>query len=156
MHAMITSDAIETLRKFNAWRRCDDDTMQPDPREIGHAIDAICDHAERLERDLAESLSDLDFRRGLYKLQSERMDRIERELEQERQDRKQADLDTISALGERNDARAEVDQTKAILADPLAVHLNMMRGTIKWTSANLRHLLGDSQTATEQSHQTKP
>ena len=34
--------------------------------------------------------------------------RLERELEQERQDRKQADLDTIRALGERNEARAEI------------------------------------------------
>ena len=34
-----------------------------------------------LDRDLAESLSDLDFRRGLYKLQSERLERKERELE---------------------------------------------------------------------------
>lgn len=31
--------------------------------------------------------------------------RLERELQQERQDRRQADLDTIRALGERNDAR---------------------------------------------------
>ena len=33
---------------------------------------------------------------------------LERELEQERQDRKQADLDALRALGERNDARAEL------------------------------------------------
>jgi hypothetical protein len=33
---------------------------------------------------------------------------MERELEQERQDRKQADLDALRALGERNDARAEL------------------------------------------------
>ena len=70
---------------------------------------------------------------------------LERELEQERQDRKQADLDALRALGERNDARAEVEQIKTILSDPLAVHLNMMRGTIKWTPANLRALLGDTE-----------
>jgi microcystin degradation protein MlrC len=69
---------------------------------------------------------------------------LERQLEQERQDRKQAELDVCRALGERNDARAESDQIKAILADPVAVHLNMMRGTIKWTPANLRALLGDT------------
>ena len=67
------------------------------------------------------------------------------ELEQARQDAKQSDLDAIRALGERNDARAELARIKAILADPLAVHLNMMRGEIKWTPANLRHLLGDCQ-----------
>jgi len=69
---------------------------------------------------------------------------LERQLEQERQDRKQAELDVCRALGERNDARKELEQIKAILANPVAVHLNMMRGTIAWTPANLRHLLGDT------------
>ena len=36
----------------------------------------------------------------------------------------------------------ELAEIKAVLADPLAVHLNMLRGTIQWTPANLRHLLG--------------
>lgn len=60
----------------------------PHPKDIGESLDALCDHTERLEREL--------------------------------------------------------EQIKAILADPLAVHLNMMRGTIQWTPANLRSLLGDS------------
>ena len=113
---METSEAIATLRAFNAWRRCDEDSFRPEPALIGQAIDELCDHAERTGR----------------------------ELEQERQDRNQADLDTIRALGERNEARAELEQIKAILADPLAVHLNMLRGTIQWTPANLRHLMGES------------
>jgi hypothetical protein len=46
---------------------------------------------------------------------------------------------------ERNDAKEELEQIKTILADPLAVHMNMMRGTIKWTPANLRALLGDTE-----------
>ena len=81
-------EAIATLRAFNAWRRCNDGTLDhPGVKLIGQAIDEICDHAERMEREL--------------------------------------------------------EQIKAVLADPLAVHLNMMRGTIQWTPANLRHLLGD-------------
>lgn len=68
--------------------------------------------------------------------------RLEQDLEQERQDRKQADLDCLRALGERNDAKAEIEQIKAILANPQAVHINMMRGTIQWTPANLYHLMG--------------
>lgn len=78
---------------------------------------------------------------GLWKHESKR---LEDELEQERQDRKQADLDTIRALGERNDARSEIEQIKATLANPHAVHVNMLRGTIQWTPANLRHLLGET------------
>lgn len=38
--------------------------------------------------------------------------RLERELEQERQDRRQAELDVCRALGERNDARAELAALK--------------------------------------------
>ncbi len=32
-----------------------------------------------------------------------------------------------------------------ILKDPVAVHINMLRGTIAWTPEHLRHVLGDSQ-----------
>lgn len=42
--------------------------------------------------------------------------RLEHELEQERQDRKQADIDTIRALGERNDAR-KLEADWRMLAD---------------------------------------
>ena len=38
--------------------------------------------------------------------------RLERELEQECQDRKQAEADICRALGERNDARAELAKLK--------------------------------------------
>jgi len=44
-----------------------------------------------------------------------------------------------------NRLERELEQINTILADPLAVHLNMMRGTIKWTPANLRALLGDTE-----------
>jgi hypothetical protein len=48
---------------------------------------------------------------------------LERELEQERQDRKQADLDVCRALGERNDARAIIDATlKALPVGYIPAH----------------------------------
>jgi hypothetical protein len=81
------------------------------------------DLAQELERELAESAQSLAFQTQL--------NREVIELEKK-------------TLGERNDARKELEQIKAILADPVAVHLNMMRGTIAWTPANLRHLLGDT------------
>ena len=46
---------------------------------------------------------------------------LQRELEQARQDAKQSDLDAIRALGERNDARAEIEQIKTILAGQLTI-----------------------------------
>jgi len=86
-----TKELSAQIRQFNRWRRGDETLEQPHPAEIGLMLDAA---AERLEE-------------------------LELELEQERQDRKQADLDTIRALGERNDARAELSAERA-LADRLA------------------------------------
>ena len=51
---MEPSKAIAFVRRYNAWRRCDEDSEQPHPREIGIALDSLCDHAERLERELEQ------------------------------------------------------------------------------------------------------
>lgn len=48
--------------------------------------------------------NDIGWSAGMIELARD----LERELEQERQDRKQADLDCLRALGERNDMRAEI------------------------------------------------
>ena len=77
---MELTESIAFIRRYNAWRRNDDESEMPHPKDIGQALGALCDHAERLQR----------------------------ELEQERQDRKQAESDICRALGERNDARKEV------------------------------------------------
>ena len=49
---MEPSEAIRVLRRFNAWRRNDQDGYQPNSLQIGAALDILCDHAERLEREL--------------------------------------------------------------------------------------------------------
>ena len=38
---MKTEQAIQVLRDYNLWRRADEDMKQPDPREIGEAIDDV-------------------------------------------------------------------------------------------------------------------
>ena len=38
---MKTEQAIQVLRDFNLWRRGNEDMEQPDPREIGEAIDDV-------------------------------------------------------------------------------------------------------------------
>jgi hypothetical protein len=54
---------------------------------------------------------------------ADRLDELERELEQERQDRKQAELDVCRALGERNDAKAIIDATlKALPVGYIPAH----------------------------------
>jgi hypothetical protein len=73
------------------------------------------DLAQELERELAAEREQIAILRSdekrlmqfakAYRL---RADEAEAKLEQERQDRKQADLDALRALGERNDARAEL------------------------------------------------
>jgi hypothetical protein len=44
-----------------------------------------------------------------------RLAKLERELEEERQDRWQADIKALRALGERNDARAMVDSLRSLV-----------------------------------------
>ena len=48
---------------------------------------------------------------------------------------------------------AEYRNMLKILKDPVAVHINMLRGTIAWTPENLRHILGDSSPNDEVCHQ---
>lgn len=93
---MEPSDPIAFVRYYNAWR-VGGDMDQPEPSKITRMLTELCDHTERLER----------------------------ELEQERQDRKQADLDAIRALGERNDARALADSLAACI-DDLSYEYNPM------------------------------
>jgi len=85
-----TNGLTAQLREYNRWRR-GGEGWHPNPSKIGAMIDEAADRLEELER----------------------------ELEQERQDRKQADLDALRALGERNDARAELAAERE-LADKLA------------------------------------
>jgi len=42
---------IQTLKRYNAWRRGDEVIEQPNPRAIGEAIDWLVDHYVALERD---------------------------------------------------------------------------------------------------------
>ena len=117
--------------------------MTPTPRTDAEVVELSAEKYSDLDAymRMTKHARDLERELDVWKHESTR---LEEELEQERQDRKQADLDTIRALGERNDARSEIEQIKATLADPHAVHINMLRGTIQWTPANLRHLLGET------------
>jgi len=49
---MTPTEAIRVIREFQAWRRGGDQPM-PYPQTTGQALDALCDHAEWLERELA-------------------------------------------------------------------------------------------------------
>ncbi len=66
---MTPTEVAALLRQFNEWRRGDyepsEQPAQPDPCEIGEAIDAAVDMIERLERvekALAELINDLEVR----------------------------------------------------------------------------------------------
>ena len=53
---MTPTEVTTLLRQFNEWRRSEDETVeQPDPREIGEAIDAAVEMIERMDGAL-ESL----------------------------------------------------------------------------------------------------
>ena len=46
---MTPTETAALLRRFNAWRRGDEAIKQPDPREIGLAIDAAIEMIESVE-----------------------------------------------------------------------------------------------------------
>ena len=46
---MTPTETTTILRQFNEWRRGDEDIPQPDPLQIGKAIDAAIEMIERLE-----------------------------------------------------------------------------------------------------------
>ena len=46
---MTPTETAAILRQFNEWRRGDEDLPQPDPREIGEAIDAAVEMIERMK-----------------------------------------------------------------------------------------------------------
>lgn len=49
---MDPSEAIKVIREFQVWRRGGDDPM-PYPQTTGEALDALCYHAERMEKEIA-------------------------------------------------------------------------------------------------------
>jgi chromosome segregation ATPase len=53
------SDTIESLRKYNLWRRGDESINQPDPKDIGIWIDEICEITEKLERERDDAQKNL-------------------------------------------------------------------------------------------------
>ena len=58
---MTPTETTTILRQFNEWRRGDEDIPQPDPREIGKAIDAAVEMIESAEEDraLCDQLADI-------------------------------------------------------------------------------------------------
>jgi transcriptional regulator of NAD metabolism len=93
--------------------------------------------AQQLERELAVLREQIAILRSdekrlmqfakTYRL---RADEAEEKIEQERQDRKQADLDALRALGERNDARAEVERMKFAILATLEANRHLADGEI--------------------------
>jgi hypothetical protein len=77
-------------------------------RELASLTEDIGKCHDAIGEDRASDTSELWKFFETHKQVIHRLQQREDELEQERQDRKQADLDTIRALGERNDARAEI------------------------------------------------
>ncbi len=56
---MTPTEVTTLLRQFNEWRRSEDETVeQPDPREIGEAIDAAVEMIERM-RDVEVALREI-------------------------------------------------------------------------------------------------
>jgi hypothetical protein len=178
---MKTEKAIQVLRDYNLWRRGNEDMKQPDPHTIGEAIDdvlmAIGDMEEearlhrgaitgwqnkwecaveiaakaQAERD--EARADLEFRRGLFKLQEQQLNSVRSELDEERKEgEEQARLLGMSAereaklIAERDLWKAEAEKWRQIAID-LDGHTDEAIKRLKWRQDNLergiKELKGD-------------
>lgn len=123
--------AIWTLRQFNLWRRSDEDMDQPDPREIGKAIDDAIEAMEELNewRTLMSWGGTPEIINEFIKGQQSRIYAVQ-EAEEQR-DRLAEELDALKQsildlshpnmkllLEERNEAREQRDR----LAEAIRKH----------------------------------
>jgi hypothetical protein len=69
---MKTEKAIQVLRDYNLWRRGDDAMGQPDPREIGEAIDSVLVAIQKAEAELDEERKEGEEQARLLGMGSER------------------------------------------------------------------------------------
>jgi hypothetical protein len=111
---MKTEKAIQVLRDYNLWRKGNEDMDQPDPREIGEAIDDVLmsigdmeeeaklhrgaitgwqnkwecavDMAAKAKAERDEARADLEFRRDLFKLQEQQLNSVRADLDEERKE----------------------------------------------------------------------
>ena len=69
---MKTEQAIQVLREFNLWRRGNEDMDQPDPREIGEAIDSVLVSIQKAEAERDEERKEGEEQARLLGMGSER------------------------------------------------------------------------------------
>ena len=81
---MKTEKAIQILRDYNLWRRGNEDMEQPDPREIGEAIDSVLVTIQKAEADLDEERKEGEEQARLLGMGSERECDLRGKLDRER------------------------------------------------------------------------
>jgi hypothetical protein len=69
---MKTEKAIQVLRDYNLWRRGNEDMEQPDPREIGEAIDSVLVAIQKAEAERDEERKEGEEQARLLGMGSER------------------------------------------------------------------------------------
>ena len=52
---------IQILQRFNAWRRSEEVIEQPNPKEIGEALDWLIEIHAELQSEIAELRAELDI-----------------------------------------------------------------------------------------------
>jgi hypothetical protein len=69
---MKTEKAIQILRDYNLWRRGNEEMEQPDPREIGEAIDSVLVAIQKAEAELDAERKEGEEQARLLGMGSER------------------------------------------------------------------------------------
>jgi hypothetical protein len=117
---MKTEQAIQVLREYNLWRRADEDMDQPDPREIGRAIDTAIEAMEELSewKTLTSWGGTPEIINDFIKGQQSRIYAAQ-EAEQQR-DRMQHEREFFqSAFIEQGDVLSKVIEQRDMLAEAL-------------------------------------
>jgi hypothetical protein len=155
---MKTEKAIQVLRDYNLWRRGNEDMDQPDPREIGRAIDAAIKAMEQLNewKTLTSWGGTPEIINDFIKGQQSRIyaaQEVEAELDEERKEgEEQARLLGMSAereaklIAERDLWRAEAQRWREQALD-LEAQIETAIKRIQWRQDNLdrgiKELKGD-------------
>jgi hypothetical protein len=69
---MKTEKAIQVLRDYNLWRRGNEEMEQPDPREMGEAIDSVLVAIQKAEAELDKERKEGEEQARLLGMGSER------------------------------------------------------------------------------------
>ena len=130
-------DHVETLRRYNRWRRGQDCEEMQDPRVVGDAIDAACDKIDRLRAELAESQTNARISWENVELRDAEIERLQSDIARHIRRRQEQSAEIRRLRAELAEAKQDAERyrwvrDKAFRCDP------DMSGNHTWWSVQPR------------------